>query len=81
MRAMKPGYSRLLLNEGVLPDRDCPPWFASNDINMMSINGGRQRDRLQWVKLIESVGLEIVEISRSPYEDDAEGIVEVMLRG
>ncbi|KAL9618971.1 MAG: hypothetical protein Q9160_006365 [Pyrenula sp. 1 TL-2023] len=67
--------------KGVLPDQNCPPWFATNDINMMSINGGMQRDRRQWVDLVESVGLDIVEILRSPYEDDAEGVVEAVLKG
>lgn len=80
MSAMKPGYSKILLNEAVLPDRDCPPWFATNDINMMAILSGIQRDRRQWVDLIESVGLELVNVWTSPYEEDAEGIIEAILK-
>ncbi|KAI9662220.1 MAG: hypothetical protein M1821_008386 [Bathelium mastoideum] len=38
--AMRPGYSRLLLNETVLPGKGCPPFFAGIDWNMMAISAG-----------------------------------------
>lgn len=80
MTAMKPGYSKILLNESVLPDKDCPSFFAAGDINMMSILAGIMRTRRQWTELIESVGLELVEIKTSPHSGDVEGVIEAMLR-
>jgi hypothetical protein len=76
--AMKPGYSRLLLNESVLPDRGCPSIFASTDITMMAVLAGVHRTVKQWIKLVESVGLEVVEVMMSPGEGDAEGVVEAI---
>ena len=80
MLAMKPGYSKILINESVLPDRDCPYFFAAADLNMMAILGGMERTRQQWFALLESVGLEVVRIWESPYEDDADGVIEAKLK-
>ncbi|KAA6411723.1 MAG: hypothetical protein FRX48_05004 [Lasallia pustulata] len=80
MTAMEPGYSKILLNESVLPNRDCPSFFAAGDINMMSILAGIARTRRQWVELVESVGLEVVKIWTSPHSGDVEGVIEAMLK-
>ena len=80
MSAMKLGYSKLILNESILPDMDCSPWFATNDINMMAILAGMTRSRSQYVELVESVGLEVVKVWRSPDSEDAEGVIEAVLK-
>ena len=80
MSAMKPGYSKLILNESILPDMNCSPWFATNDINMMAILAGMTRSRSQYVELVESVGLEVVKVWRSPDSEDAEGVIEAVLK-
>ena len=76
---MAPGYSRLILNESVIPDIDCPAFFAAGDINMMSILAGIKRSCSQWIELLRSVGFEEVHVSTSPYSGDEEGVIEVML--
>ena len=76
--AMRPGYSKILLNEVVLPDKDCPPEFASADINMMSVLAGIERTQTHWIELIESAGLKVEAVHKSPYEGDSEGVVEIM---
>ncbi|MCJ1392558.1 hypothetical protein MMC18_005426 [Xylographa bjoerkii] len=78
--AMKPGYSKIILNETVLPDTDCPSWFATNDIDMMAILAGLQRSRTQWIELLQSVDLDVVRIWTSPDSEDSEGVIEAMLR-
>ena len=80
MSAMTPKYSKLLINESVLPNKDCPSFFAAADLNMMSILGGMERTRQQWITLLDSVGLEIIKIWESPYENDADGVIEAMLK-
>ncbi|MCJ1401979.1 hypothetical protein MMC11_005196 [Xylographa trunciseda] len=80
MSAMKPGYSKIVLNETVLPDMDCPSWFATNDVDMMAILAGLQRSRTQWIELLQSVDLEVVRIWTSPDGDDSEGIIEATLK-
>lgn len=75
-----PGYSKVLLNESVLPDSNCPSFFAAGDINMMSVLSGMKRTRQQWIELLQSVGLEILRIWNSPIEGDEEGVIEAMLK-
>lgn len=79
MDAMVPGYSRLLLNETILPDIGCPSFFAAGDITMMAVLAGLKRSRKQWIDLLESVGLKVAKIWSSPYHGDYEGVVEAMI--
>lgn len=59
--AMRPGYSKVLINENVIPDTD-PYWEATSlDLIMMMI-GACERSERQWNALLESVGLRIVKI-------------------
>ena len=76
--ALVPGYSKILLNESVLPDRDCPAMSAAQDINMMCILGGQKRARQQWMELVRAAGLEVVRIWESPHVSD-EAVIEAML--
>ncbi|CAD6579776.1 MAG: hypothetical protein ASARMPRED_009245 [Alectoria sarmentosa] len=79
MTAMTPGYSKILLDESVLPDMGCPSSLAAGDINMMSIMAGKERSRRQWLELLHSVGLRLIRVWISPDSGDAEGIIEAML--
>ncbi|PVH94895.1 S-adenosyl-L-methionine-dependent methyltransferase [Periconia macrospinosa] len=54
--AMHPGYSRLLINEIVVPDENCDPWTAAFGIAMMAVVDGQERTRTQWVELINATG-------------------------
>jgi len=73
---MKPGYSRLLINEAVIPEQGCPPFFAAADVTMMLLLAGIQRSKRHWVELVESAGLKVVEVWESPDPGDMEGIIE-----
>ncbi|BCS20287.1 uncharacterized protein APUU_20719A [Aspergillus puulaauensis] len=59
--AMKPGYSKLLVNENVIPDTGAYWETTSLDIIMMQIGSGERTER-QWRALLESAGLKIVHI-------------------
>ena len=80
MTAMTPGYSKILLNESVLPDMGCPSYLAAGDINMMSIMAGKKRSRGQWLELLHSVGLKLIRVWNSPDGGNDEGVIEAMLR-
>ncbi|CAI6342051.1 unnamed protein product [Periconia digitata] len=74
--AMKPGYSRLLINEIVLPDEKCDSWTAAYDIAMMAVVDGKERSREQWGDLIDAAGgLKIEKIWRLGLNN--ESIIEV----
>ena len=75
--AMIPGYSKILINELVLPDRGCSLVAAQVDINMMANLAATERSEWQWRELVESVGLKIEKIWTDVPE--AGSIVEVIL--
>lgn len=76
---MKAGYSKILLNEAIIPRTNCGSWFGAADINVMAILGGMERNQTQWIDLLQSVDLEVVKIWNSPHEGD-EAIIEAMLK-
>lgn len=58
---MKPGYSRLLINEYVIPVTGAHWEATSLDLMMMSLMSSKERTEDDWCGLIEAVsGLEIV---------------------
>ena len=57
--AMTPGYSKILLNEHVLPDQGCGIVAAQIDISMMAELAATERSEGQWHEVAESAGLKI----------------------
>lgn len=53
---MKPGYSRLLIHDMVLPDRGTPWFTTSLDFLLMTALCSRERTKTQFVDLINQVG-------------------------
>lgn len=76
--AMKPGYSRLLLNEAVVPSVGAPLPAAMLDIAMMMGPCGMERTHSQWHDLLSSVGLEISHIASAQVAP--ESIIEAVLK-
>lgn len=60
----KPGYSRLLIQTYVLPEVNCTPVAAMQDINMWTCCG-IERNESQWVKLLESTGFHVRRIVKA----------------
>ncbi|KAL4740255.1 S-adenosyl-L-methionine-dependent methyltransferase [Aspergillus similis] len=60
--AMKRGYSRILINENVIPSTNAYWETTSLDIIMMADFASQERTEKQWHALVESVGLKIVKI-------------------
>ena len=59
---MRYEYSKLLISELVLPKNGASLFSASLDIQMMGLHAGMERSELQWRKLLDLEGLEIVKI-------------------
>jgi hypothetical protein len=76
--AMKPGYSKLLISDHILPEQNCPLHSFGRDIGMMSLHGGVERSEKQWKALLEPTGLEVIKF----YDIGAkgEGLVEAILK-
>ncbi|KAE9374834.1 S-adenosyl-L-methionine-dependent methyltransferase [Stipitochalara longipes BDJ] len=77
VKAMEKGYSKLLINDFVLPDTDVPLHPALMDVMMMSLCSGIERSERQWRELIDSVGLQVVKIWRT---EGIEAVIETMLK-
>ncbi|MCJ1264909.1 hypothetical protein MMC22_004784 [Lobaria immixta] len=77
--AMKPGYSRLLIEDLVLPDRGADMRQASLDMTMYFMPEGIERTAGQWKDLLERAGLQIIKI----WSDGSgmESVIEAELEG
>jgi hypothetical protein len=75
---MTKGYSKLFINDIILPDVNCSLFQAGFDINMVAMHAGIERSRAQWTTLLEKAGFEVLRFWLPP--GDGEGIVEAVLR-
>lgn len=75
---MTPGYSKLLLNELVIPDKGADIVGAQIDFTMMCGLGSEERSEGQWRQMLEEAGLHIVKVWTKAQE--AESIIEVELK-
>ncbi|KAL8952535.1 MAG: hypothetical protein Q9222_001565 [Ikaeria aurantiellina] len=75
--AMAPGYSKMLINELVVPRRGASSFATNQDMNVMSVLSGVERTEQQWQELLPAVGLKILKIWTP--EGATESIIEAML--
>ena len=69
-KSMEKGYSRVLIDDYVIPDKAAPIRGAAMDFLMMCFCSGMERTRRQWDELLGRSGLEIVKVwgGRGDYE-------------
>lgn len=62
--AMKRGYSRLLINENVIPDKGADWQTTGLDMVMMTCFASKERTLFEWHQLLESpeIGLKIIRV-------------------
>ncbi|PWY89354.1 sterigmatocystin 8-O-methyltransferase precursor [Aspergillus heteromorphus CBS 117.55] len=75
--AMEPGYSRLIINEYIIPSKNCDLVLAYVSITMMVQTGAFERSETQWRELLNSVGLRDITFHQ-PLRG-GEGIIEVIV--
>lgn len=73
---MAPGYSKLLINDHIVPEQDAPWKIASSDLLMMGLLSAGERTEKQWKSLLESAGLRINAVWQSG--GDYESVIEVV---
>lgn len=76
---MRPGYSKLLIHEMIIPEQNASTFHAVYDMAMMTFNSGMERSEKQWEELLSKAGFEVIKFW-PPQEVDADGIVEAMLK-
>ena len=77
--AMQPGYSKLLINEAVLPDVGASWEQTSLDLYMMALASAMERTEGQWRRLLGGMGLTVLGIWRGG--DGTESLIETMIEG
>ena len=74
--AMTKGYSKILINENVIPDKGAHFAATGLDMFMMSFSSTERTDKM-WYELLASVGLKVVKIWT--YEQGTESLIEAEL--
>jgi hypothetical protein len=75
--ALKKGYSKILLNEIIVPDTGAG-WYASGvDMLMMQTHASQERTETDWRKLVEAAGLKVSRVIRC--EGGTEDLLEIEL--
>ena len=74
---MNAGYSKVLINEFVVPDVGASDFITAIDLVMMGMSGGMGRTKSQWSNLLASAGLRFEKIWT--LYDETESVVEAVL--
>lgn len=74
---MRPGYSKLLINEFVVPDVGATWSITSMDWLMMALGAVKERTEKQWRTLLGEAGLKVVRIWT--YDQGTESLIEATL--
>ncbi len=74
---MTSGYSRILINDLVLPDTNVSFQAAGLDLVVMACLTGAERTLKQWHEMLESVGLRIEKVWT--VDPGTESIIEAVL--
>lgn len=64
--AMRPGYSKLLVHDHVLPEDHPHPQATAYDLTMMVKVAAMERNESAWHELLGSAGFKVVNIWKSP---------------
>ncbi|KAM3449415.1 hypothetical protein MY3296_006960 [Beauveria thailandica] len=75
--AMRPGHSKLLIYEAILPDAGAARAMCELDMCVMTFSGGMERSKSQWIALLSKAGFEVVKFWQT--NADADGIVEAVV--
>lgn len=70
-------YSKLLINDIVMPNQGASRFATQCDINVMALLAAMERSEKQWHALLASVGLEITKIWTA--EGGSESVIEAVL--
>ncbi|KAL8675918.1 MAG: hypothetical protein Q9186_007506 [Xanthomendoza sp. 1 TL-2023] len=76
-KAMKKGYSKLLIHENVVPNQHAPGPMTGLDIMLMTLVATSERTEKQWRELLSSTGLNVVKIWSHP--EGTESLIETEL--
>ena len=74
---MRPGYSKILINDFVIPNSGAVWAATAMDIGMMALGSVKERTEEDWRRLVGGAGLRVKRVWE--VERGSESIVEVLL--
>ncbi|KAK4907421.1 hypothetical protein LTR49_023567 [Elasticomyces elasticus] len=74
--AMEPGYSKLIINDIVLPNQGASRFAVQSDMNMLALLASMERSDTQWHRLLASAGFEDIKI----WPGTPESVIEAKLK-
>lgn len=77
--AMRPGYSRLLINENVIPGTGADWQATALDLMVLSLLSSRERTETDWRRLLNGAGLRVVKIWNTDKQNGVESVIECEL--
>ena len=77
--AMDPSYSKLLINQWVIPAQGASRLMTLQDLNMMTVLASVERTEQQWRSLLDTAGFEIVQIWK-PNDEVSEHLIEAIVK-
>ncbi|KAH8691903.1 putative hydroxyindole O-methyltransferase [Talaromyces proteolyticus] len=75
--SMEPGYSKLLINENIVPDQGADWQITGLDLMLMTLVSARERREGEWRQLLAQAGFQIVHIWT--YSAGVESLIECEL--
>lgn len=77
--AMKPGYSKLLINENIIPDKGADWQTTALNMMMCTLFSSKERTLADWHRILEApeIGLKIVQVYSN--ENSQESLIECEL--
>ncbi|PQE07105.1 O-methyltransferase family 2 protein [Rutstroemia sp. NJR-2017a BVV2] len=76
--AMTPGYSKVIINDWVVPTQGASKFMTAQDLNMMAIGGGMERTKALHEEYLTGAGLKISGIWKAD-DDISESVIECEL--
>jgi hypothetical protein len=77
--AMKPGYSRALIHEMIMPTSRAAMRQVTKDFNMMTLLSAPERSPQSWERIVDQAGLQLVKMY-SPSHPSSEPVIEATRR-
>ncbi|KAK7178814.1 hypothetical protein PSPO01_15151 [Paraphaeosphaeria sporulosa] len=75
--AMTKGYSKIIINEAILPEQGASLGHAARDMGMLLMLGAYERTERHWRELVESVGLTVVGVFYDPVPGNGVIVAEI----
>ncbi|KAH8701259.1 O-methyltransferase-domain-containing protein [Phaeosphaeriaceae sp. PMI808] len=78
-QACKPGYSKVLIHEQVIPEVGASAEVSVEDITMMALFGVGERTEKEWADIVQNAGLDLVTVYH-PKDGVSESVIEATLK-